>query len=102
MTILWQSGCMTESQVDDGSDAMDINTEAVDEAVLALLYLNLCDQNRAWKNFDWAAMNRLHEKSFILDPVNRAKSVVLTEEGLREAERLFTQRFVRKADDKPA
>ncbi|MFC4346153.1 DUF6429 family protein [Cupriavidus numazuensis] len=78
------------------------NTESIDEAVLALLYLNLCDQNRAWKSFDWAAMNRLHEKGFILDPVNRAKSVMLTDEGLREAERLFTQRFVRKADDKPA
>lgn len=44
------------------SDVMDINTEAVDEAVLALLYLNLCNQSRAWKSFDWAAMNRLHEK----------------------------------------
>lgn len=43
------------------SDVMDINTEAVDEAVLALLYLNLCNQSRAWKSF-WAAMNRLHEK----------------------------------------
>jgi hypothetical protein len=30
---------------------MDIDTEAVDEVVLALLYLNLCDQNRAWKSF---------------------------------------------------
>jgi Mn-dependent DtxR family transcriptional regulator len=51
-------------------------------------------------------MNRLHEKGFIHNPVSRAKSVVLTEEGLREAERLFRQYFVRSRDrklgDKPA
>ncbi|MDR6495641.1 hypothetical protein J2797_005565 [Paraburkholderia terricola] len=86
---------------------MDIDTGAVDEVVLALLYLNLCDQNRAWKSFDWEAMNRLHESGFIHNPVSRAKSVVLTEEGLHEAERLFRQYFVRSHDrklddDKPA
>ncbi len=31
---------------------MDINTDAVDEVVLALLYLNLCGENRAWRSFD--------------------------------------------------
>ncbi|MDN7631625.1 hypothetical protein C6Q09_13815 [Burkholderia multivorans] len=77
---------------------MDINTEAVDEVVLALLFLNRCEQNRAWKSFDWAALNRLHEKGFIHNPVSRTKSVGLTEEGLREAERLFTQYFVRSPD----
>lgn len=86
---------------------MDIDTGAVDEVVLALLYLNLCDQNRAWKSFDWEAMNRLHEKGLIHNPVSRAKSVVLTEVGLHEAERLFRQYFVRSHDrklddDKPA
>jgi hypothetical protein len=74
---------------------MDINTDAVDEVVLALLHLHLCGANRAWKSFDWDALNRLHEKGFIGDPANRAKSVWLTDEGLREAERLFTQYFVR-------
>ncbi|WP_048987271.1 DUF6429 family protein [Burkholderia cenocepacia] len=77
---------------------MDINTEAVDEVVLALLHLNRCEQNRAWKSFDWAALNRLHEKGFIHNPVSRAKSVGLTDEGLREAERLFRQHFVRFPD----
>ena len=38
-------------------------------------------------------MNRLHEKGFISDPVGRAKSVVFTEEGLRESERLFYELF---------
>lgn len=81
---------------------MDINTDAIDEVVLALLHLNLWDQNRAWKSFDWAAMNRLHEKGFIFDPVSRAKSVALTDEGLREAERLFEYYFVRKTEGRPA
>ncbi len=64
-----------------------------DQAVLALLYLGLHDGCRAWEGFDWAAMDRLHEKGFISDPVGKAKSVVFTEEGLREAERLFRELF---------
>lgn len=75
---------------------MDIDNEAIDEVVLALLHLNLCDQNRAWKGLDWPALKRLHIKGFIHDPVSRAKSVGLTEEGLHKAERLFTKYFVRR------
>jgi hypothetical protein len=37
----------------------------------------------------------LHEKGFIRDPVNRSKSVGLTDEGLREAKRLFATYFGR-------
>jgi hypothetical protein len=47
---------------------MDIDTEKIDEAVLALLYLTLHDGSRAWKGLDWEAMNRLHEKGFISNP----------------------------------
>ncbi|MBB5468940.1 hypothetical protein OKW30_006107 [Paraburkholderia sp. Clong3] len=75
-------------------NAMNINTAAIDDAVLALLYLTLHDHSRAWKSFDWDALNRLHERGLIADPVNKAKSVVLTEDGLRESERLFKQHFV--------
>jgi hypothetical protein len=35
----------------------------------------------------------LHEKGLISDPVGRAKSVVLTDEGLEKAERLFQDLF---------
>lgn len=35
----------------------------------------------------------LHQKGLISDPVGKAKSVILTEEGQREAERLFAQMF---------
>ena len=38
-------------------------------------------------------MERLHEKGLISDPVGRAKSVVLTDEGLKKAERLFRDLF---------
>ena len=77
---------------------MAINTDRIDEAVLALLYLGLHDNGRAWKGFDWDAMNRLHEKGMISNPVSKAKSVVLTEEGEREAERLFNKLFT---DEQP-
>jgi hypothetical protein len=76
---------------------MNIDTAAVDEAVLALLYLTLHDQNRAWKSFDWDVLNRLYERGMIGDPVNKAKSVALTDDGLRESERLFKQLFVRSS-----
>jgi hypothetical protein len=72
---------------------MTYNVDKVDEAVLALLYLTLHDGARAWKSFAWDAMNRLHQKGYISDPVGKAKSVVLTEEGLHEAERLFKKLF---------
>jgi Domain of unknown function (DUF6429) len=72
---------------------MDIDTDAIDEAVLALLFLTLHDGNRAWKGLDWDALSRLHERGLIANPVNKAKSIVLTDEGLRESERLFRQYF---------
>ena len=72
---------------------MDIDTDRIDAAVLALLLLGLHDGSRVWKTFDWDAMNRLHDKGMIFDPVGKAKSVVLTEEGQREAERLVQEMF---------
>lgn len=63
---------------------MEIDENKIDETVLALLYLTLHDGARAWKSFDWESMNRLHEKGFITDPVNKAKSVVLTEDPYRK------------------
>ena len=65
----------------------------IDRAVLALLYLGLHDVDRAWKGFDWEAMNRLHEKGFISDPRGKAKSVAFTEQGLIEARRLLQELF---------
>jgi hypothetical protein len=75
--------------------AMDIDEEKIDRTVLALLYLTLHDENRAWKSFDWDVTNRLHESGYIFDPVSKAKSVALTEEGLRESKRLFNELFAK-------
>jgi len=72
---------------------MPIDERKIDEAVLALLYLTLLGDGRAWKGFDWKAMNRLHEKGFILDVVNKTKSVVLTDTGIAESKRLFEKLF---------
>lgn len=75
---------------------MKLDPDRIDQAVLALLYLGLHEGSRAWKSFDWDAMARLHEKGLISDPVGKAKSVVFTEEGLREAERLLYSLFGKK------
>jgi hypothetical protein len=72
---------------------MAINTDRIDDCVLALLLLGRHDGQRVWKSFDWAAMERLHEKSLISNPAGRAKSVVLTDAGLDKAERLFRELF---------
>jgi len=76
---------------------MEYDKDKVDEAVLALLFLTLHDEGRAWKGHDWDALGRLHEKGMICDPVGKAKSVVLTEEGLRQSERLFAKYFSKGA-----
>jgi len=73
----------------------DIDTDRIDEAVLALLWLNLSATGTAWKGFDWSAMNRLHERGLITDPARKEKSVHLTDEGMAEAKRLFNALFVR-------
>lgn len=75
---------------------MDIDRDKMDEAVLALLWLNLDATGMAWKGFDWRTMERLHERGLISNPVGKSKSVRLTEVGLIEGERLFRELFVRR------
>ena len=69
----------------------DYDQDKVDDMVLALMYLTLHDEYRAWKGFDWDALNRLFEKGMIYNPVGKAKSVMLTDEGLARSEALFEQ-----------
>jgi len=76
-----------------------IDTDKIDETVLALLYLTLHDGVRAWKGHDWEALNRLHRKGMILNPIGKAKSVVLTDQGMAESERLFRELFERVASE---
>jgi len=68
---------------------MEIDRDQIDDAVLALLFLGRNDGIRTWKSFDWTAMERLHAKGLISDPVGKTKSVVFTEEGLLKSEALF-------------
>jgi hypothetical protein len=75
---------------------MDIDTDKIDDVVLALLYLTLHDEFRAWKGHDWGALDRLHEKGMIPNPASKAKSVVLTDEGLARSERLFSELFEKR------
>jgi hypothetical protein len=72
---------------------MNLNTDRIDDAVLALLLLGLHDGDRAWKSFDWEAMGRLHAKGLISDPVGKAKSVALSQEGLNQAQALLQSLF---------
>jgi hypothetical protein len=80
---------------------LSLDTDRIDDAVLALLLLGICDRDRfsgaarAWKSFNWDAMDRLHEKGLIDDPVSKAKSVWITEEGMQRAEALFQELFTK-------
>jgi Domain of unknown function (DUF6429) len=70
-----------------------LNERKVDESVLAVLWLTLHEECRVWKSIDWEAMDRLYEAGFISNPASRAKSVLLTEEGLAEAEKAARKLF---------
>jgi len=70
-----------------------LDPDKVDEAALALLYLTLHDDDRAWKGLDWEVTDRLHVKGLIADPASKAKSVVFTTEGLQAAERACRKLF---------
>ena len=77
---------------------MELDTKKIDDAVLALLYLGLHDGVRAWKGFDWLAMDRLYKAGYIADPRGQARSVVFTREGLDLAKRLLEELFSRQAE----
>jgi hypothetical protein len=80
---------------------MNYDTDKVDETVLALLSLTVHEENefgaRSWKGLDWAALDRLHKKGLIGNPVSKAKSVVLTPEGLTRSRELFDKLFAKHA-----
>ena len=75
---------------------MEYNTEKVDEATLALMWLvtqNDESGSHAWKSFDWATLDRLHEKGLISDPKRKTKSVTLSEEAVELSKALFNKLF---------
>lgn len=76
---------------------MEYDCDKVDETVLALLWLTVCEEYdstaRAWKSHDWDSLDRLHAKGYISDPKSKAKSVVFSEEGMQRARELFERNF---------
>jgi Domain of unknown function (DUF6429) len=81
---------------------MDFDEDKIDEYTLALLYLVTHERHeglgaRAWKGFDWDTLNRLHDKGFISNPIGKAKSVGMSEEGFLKAKELFERHFSKKA-----
>jgi hypothetical protein len=79
---------------------MNYDTDKVDEMVLALLCLTITEENEwgacTWKSHDWDALDRLHARGCISDPKSKAKSVVLSPEGLERARAAFERHFALK------
>lgn len=75
---------------------MEFDTDKIDDATLALLYLTLHDGTRAWKGHDWDTLDRLHDKGLIENPAGKVQSVVFTDEGLTRAKELFETMFAKK------
>jgi hypothetical protein len=78
---------------------MEIDEQKVDEAVLALLYLTTFKDKpnwRAWKGDNWGSLDRLHQRGYISDPATKAKSVLLSEEGVKRSQDLFEKFFAKR------
>jgi hypothetical protein len=76
-------------------NAMELDEEKIDQAVLALLYLTRFGEDGAgaWKSHDWDALDRLHQKGLITDPKTKNKSVYFSEEGAAYAEEMCKMLF---------
>lgn len=76
---------------------MEYDTEKIDQVTMALLYLTVHERTgfgaRAWKEFDWDTLNRLHAKGLNGDPRSKARSVTLSPEAVERAQELFMSCF---------
>lgn len=76
----------------------ELNADKLAEAALAILSLGTHGDGfgvRAWKGMDWDLLDLLYERGWIHDPKNKAKSVGVTEEGLKMAEIFLQQHFTK-------
>lgn len=71
------------------SDYLTYDPNRAAELVLALMYLDVHEEVRAWKGYPWDVLHALYERGLISNPRSTAKSVVLTEEGLARAASAF-------------
>jgi hypothetical protein len=70
------------------------------EVGLAMLHLTMHGDKfgaRAWKGMNWDLLDALHQEGWIEDPVGKAKSVGVTDEGVRLAEEFFEKHFAKGA-----
>jgi hypothetical protein len=75
---------------------MEIDWKKVDEVTLALMHLTTFEDHgghRSWKGHDWGVLGRLHDAGWISNPAAKAKSVVLSDEGVRRSRELFERFF---------
>lgn len=61
------------------------------DLTLALMYITLHDEFRVWKGYSWDVLDHLFQQGLITDPRSKAKSIILTEEGLARSHALFQE-----------
>ena len=74
----------------------EFDSERLAEIALAILCLTASTDKvgtRAWKGMDWDVMGLLYERGWIGNPVGKAKSVIVTEEGLEKANQFQEKYF---------
>ncbi len=74
-----------------------LDEQRIVECALAILGLTLHDEDRVWKNIDWGILDEMHRLGWISDPVNKNKSVSLTEEGLKNVQTFQKKYFSQSA-----
>ena len=86
---------------------MRTREEAIDDMILALMYLTRFNDGEgrpfnelAWKNYDFDAIDRLDNEDFIINPKNRCgggyKYAYLTEKGRERARRMLSELEVKE------
>ncbi|HOV23367.1 MAG TPA: DUF6429 family protein [Candidatus Marinimicrobia bacterium] len=78
---------------------MKYDKDEVDNMILALLFLtSSSDQygTKAWKGFDFEALDRLYQKGLISDPKDKSATLSLSEKGAKLSKELFFKYFVIK------
>ncbi len=77
----------------------DLDQDRLCEAALAILSLTAfpeCNATRAWKGMDWDVLDALHQRGWIHDPRNKAKSLAFTSSGAKLAAEFLKRHFGRE------
>ena len=76
--------CLILPQINRYSDLMNIDNGRAAELAFALISITASTDRvatRAWKGIDWDLLVEMYNRGWILDPVGKAKSVVITPDG---------------------